>query len=196
MVLVGSEEGAKATTMSLRDALDAAKNAGLDLVEVASHDSGVPICRIIDYGKFKYEKGRKLRQLRRSSTISAQMREVRMTAVISDNDLRSKTRRVTEFLTNSIKVKVSVILKGRMIIRPEFAMEILNKMYKSVEDVGQIEKPPTVAGRTITMVIGPKSRKKNVESQTESEAENGVADGAESQVETELKNEVENQSEV
>lgn len=162
MILVGSDDGDKATMVSLREALSVAESAGLDLVEVANHDNGVPVCRIIDFGKFKYEKERKLRKLKRSSSVSAQIREVRMTAVISDNDLTSKTRLVANFLGNSIKVKVTVVLKGRMIIRPEFAKDILQRLYNSVENIGQIEKPPTVTGRTITMVIGPRSKKKGV----------------------------------
>lgn len=149
------EEGSKPLLMSIARARKTAEDAHLDLVEV-SPDSSPPVCKIMDYGKFKYAQSKKDRVIRRRNAASIQMREIRMTPVISENDLRSKVRTIRKFLdTDGVKVKVTVFLKGRMMIRPELARDVLTQVWSDIKDLAQIDSQPNREGRLISMVVSP-----------------------------------------
>lgn len=151
------KEGSKPRLMSLSQALKIAQEAELDLVEV-SPDVSPPVCKIMDYGKFKYAQSKKDKLIRRRNVASAQLREVRMTPVISENDLRSKVRMIRKFLTDDTsKVKITIFLKGRMMIRPELAREVLLQVWGEIKDVAQIDSQPNRGGRMISMVVSPLS---------------------------------------
>ena len=146
-----------------------AEEVGLDLVEV-SPNSVPPVCRVMDYGKFRYNQSKKEREVKRKSTAVSQLREVRMTPLISENDLQIKTRTVKNLLLNDrAKVKISVMMRGRMIQRPQFGREILQTIFDNIKDIATIDKEPQVIGRSVNMVVSPLAKSKMPKQVTDSD---------------------------
>lgn len=134
-----------------------ARDKGLDLVEVAPN-AVPPVCRILDYGKFKYEQSKKERDARKHQH-NVVLREIRMKAKIDDHDIDFKTRTVEKLLKEGDKVKVSVMMRGRELAHPEIGRALLARVYERVKDVGIIEKPTGQEGRNITMILTPGTAK-------------------------------------
>lgn len=132
-----------------------AEEVGLDLVEVAP-GSDPPVCRIMDYGKFRYIQLKKHKEGRRSGA-SNQTREVRMMPFIFENDLASKMKGIRGFLSDRTKVKVSILLKGRMQSRDQVAYELLQKIADELQDVAAVSREMLREGRTVSMILSPAS---------------------------------------
>ncbi|MBE3574494.1 MAG: translation initiation factor IF-3 [Firmicutes bacterium] len=151
--LIG-ENGEQLGIMPTREALRLAYERGLDLVEVAAA-ARPPVCRIMDYGKFKYEQSKKEREARkRQKTIN--IKEVRMTPKIEEHDFDVKARSAEKFLRDGDKVKVSIRFRGREIVHSNLAHEIMMKLADEVKEVGAMEREPRVEGRSMIMILSPK----------------------------------------
>lgn len=150
-------EGEQVGIVSLDDAKQRAADSGLDLVEVAP-EARPPVCRLMDYGKFKYEAQRKAREARKKQH-TVQVKEVKYRPGIEDHDYEFKTRNVRRFLDDGDKVKVTMMFRGRQLSHPELGLEVLERVMASVEDVGKVESQPTREGRTMHMVIAPLATK-------------------------------------
>jgi len=141
--------------VSFREALEFAKSRGLDLIEVAGN-ANPPVCRIMDYGKYRYEQGKREREAMKKQRMS-ELKGIRMRPGTDEHDLQFKIKNALKFLTSGSKVKVTVIFRSREFTHPEFARESLHKMAESAKEagVGTVEKPATMEGRTMTMILAP-----------------------------------------
>jgi len=150
-----ASDGKQLGIVSIMDALNAAKQEGLDLVEV-SPNSDPPVCRIMDYGKFKYQTSKK-GQGSKKKTQQPQLKEIKLRPHIEDHDLGFKIKNLKKFLEKKDRVKVSVFFRGREMAYMNAGYQLLDRVAKEVEDVGKIEQPPTQEARNrMTMVIVPK----------------------------------------
>ena len=150
--LVG-EDGQQIGVMSLAAALERASASGLDLVEVAGA-STPPVCRLLDYGKWRYEEERKLRTARRNqATVAA--KEVRLRPRISRHDYDWKKERAADFLRARSKVKLVILFRGREREHPELGRELIERLAADVEELGSFEGRATLEGRTMTAVLAP-----------------------------------------
>ncbi|MGE0226895.1 MAG: translation initiation factor IF-3 [Dehalococcoidia bacterium] len=135
------------------DALRMAEEAGLDLVEVAP-TADPPVCRIMDYGKFKYEQSKREKESRKGSKHS-ELREVRMRVKIDEHDIDFKARTARKLLAEGDKVKVSVMFRAREITHPEIGRELLDRFYEKIRDVSTLERNPAMEGRMMSIIVTP-----------------------------------------
>ena len=140
--------------MSSREALVLARERGLDLVEV-SPQASPPVCRIMDYGKFKYEASKREQGARKKGR-SSQLKEIKLRPHTEDHDLGFKVRNLKKFLVKKDKVKVTVIFRGRELAYKDVGVELLKRVQEEVIEEGTVEQPPKHEGRNLTMVIVPK----------------------------------------
>ena len=146
-------EGAMVGVVSLREAFARAEDAGLDLVEV-SPTAAPPVCKILDYGKFKYESQKKAAAARKKQRV-IEVKEIKMRPNIDDNDYDIKMKKVREFLDEGDKVKVTMRFRGREMAHQELAVGILEKVRDQVSDLGKVEQFPKLEGRQMVMVMAP-----------------------------------------
>ncbi len=139
----------------IRQALEIAFEKKLDLVNVAPN-AKPPVCRVMDYGKYKYELAKKEKEARRKQRI-INVKEIRLTPNIESHDLNVKARRANEFLNSGDKVKVSVRFRGREMGHTNIGRQVLNDFAKLIEEHGIIEKPAKLEGRNMTMFLAPKA---------------------------------------
>jgi translation initiation factor IF-3 len=139
--------------MPLPQALGLAREADLDLVEVAS-TAAPPVCRILDYGRFKYEQAKKDREARKSQHASV-LHEVRMRPKTGIHDIEMKARVAEKFLRAGDKVKVTVMFRGREMIHPEVGRGVLETVADKLKEVSTIEKPPSMEGRFLSIILAP-----------------------------------------
>jgi translation initiation factor IF-3 len=151
--LVGAD-GEQVGIMPLNEALNRAAEANLDLVEVAPQASP-PVCRIMDYGKFKYLQSKKTQEARKKQTV-IQVKEVKFRPKIEDHDIAFKVKNIRKFLTQKDKIKVSLVFRGREIAHPQIGIDLLKRVAAEVEDIGTVEQAPKIEGRNLTMIIAPK----------------------------------------
>jgi len=144
-------------------ALNLAKEANLDLVEVAPN-AKPPVAKLIDYGKFKYNEKIKAREARRNQS-TAEIKEIRFRLKIDDHDFDVKKGHVTRFLNGGDKVKVTIMLRGREISRPIGGVELLQRLADDVEEYGTVESKPKQEGRNIIMTLAPKGKKVHTQSE-------------------------------
>lgn len=137
----------------LAEALKIARERGLDLVEVAPM-AVPPVCRLLDYGKFKYEQTKKEREARKRQKVVA-IKEIRLRPKIDDHDLTFKTRIIEDFLKAGDKVKVSVIFRGREIMHAELGQAILQKVAENLKHMAAIERAPVLEGKNLSLVLSP-----------------------------------------
>lgn len=135
-----------------------ARSANLDVVEV-SPTAQPPVCRLMDYGKFKYEQTRKEREARRNQK-TQEMKEMRMKPKIGEHDLNFKTRLIYSFLEDGDKVKVTVNFRGRENAHPELGRDVLLEVAKRLEGVGAVERAPLLEGRSMHMIMTPLAKPK------------------------------------
>jgi len=147
-----SYDGEQVGIRSLNEALNMAQDMDLDLVEVAGQATP-PVCRIMDYGKFKYEQSQKAKESRKKST-HILVKEMKYRPKIGVGDFNTKTRKVEEFLKEGSKVKVTIMFRGREMQHPELGARILENVADAVAEVGHIEVYPEREGRNMTMVLG------------------------------------------
>jgi translation initiation factor IF-3 len=165
------DEGEQLGVMATRDALQKAEERGLDLVEVAPAATP-PVCRLMDYGKFRYEANRKERDARkaRKTKPTNELREVRLKTRIGEHDRSAKTRLVKRLLDEGSKVKVSVMFRGREMDHPEIGMGLLRMVAADLVDDAMLERTPGFEGRFLTMILAP-STVKPTKSEPEPEKE-------------------------
>lgn len=137
-----------------RDAMGRAQEAGLDLVEVAP-TANPPVCRIMDFGKYKYEQAKRERVAHKKSKTSG-LKGMRLSPKIGQHDLETKTRAVTAFLKDGDKVRVSMWFRGREMAHPQVGEQILRRMAQQLADVGVVERVPLMEGRNMIMILAPK----------------------------------------
>ena len=155
--------------MRVEDALRLAYEADLDLVEVAP-DARPPVCKIMDYGKFKYEAAQKARESRKNQQLTV-IKEQKLRPKIDDHDYETKKRNVVRFLEAGSKVKVTIMFRGREQSRPELGFRLLQRLGADVADLGFIETAPKQDGRNMTMVLAPhKGAKTRVKAQEAAQA--------------------------
>lgn len=174
-------EGKGIEVVDLRDALNRAESMGLDLVEV-SPDQDPPVCKIIDYGKWKFDQQKKKKeQAKNQHTIS--VKEIKLRPKIGDHDYDIKKRAALGFLSKGDKVKVSLRFRGREITHPELGMELMNRMAEDVKEISVVEAPAKMEGRQIVMVLSPKpgSKVKKQDNTPAKDAKKEVAAGSASQ---------------
>jgi translation initiation factor IF-3 len=148
-------DGEQIGIMPTREAVDLAYEKGLDLVEV-SPNAKPPVCRILDYGKYKYEESKKARSARKKQH-TVQLKEMRYRPKIEEHDYSFKTRHVREFIVQGYKVKVFVVFRGREMAHVEFGRKIMERVIDDLSDVAQVEVKPKMEGRNLTMLLMPKS---------------------------------------
>jgi len=148
--LVG-EKGEQLGIMPLPQALEMAKKQDLDLVEVAA-TAVPPVCRLLDYGKYKYQQTKRERELRRSQK-SSLLREVRLRPKIGDHDFDAKARIAKKLLEGGDKVKVTVWFRGREITHPDIGWKLLQRMAETLKDIAAIDRQPSMEGRRMNVIL-------------------------------------------
>lgn len=183
----GSQEGIKA----LPDALQYAKDLDLDLVEVAP-DANPPVCRVMDYPKFKYEQGMQRKESRRKA-MNVIVKEMKFRPKIDEHDYTTKTKHVERFLAEGSKVKVTIMFRGRELAHPDLGMKILNRIAEQVGETAVVEAMPKIDGRNMVMVLAPaakrpvsKAAKASTKASPEPAAQAVVSQETEDVVETEV----------
>jgi translation initiation factor IF-3 len=139
-------------------ALQMARDAGLDLVEVAPQ-AQPPVCKLLDYGKYKFEIEKKNRESRKHQK-QIRIKEIRMQPKIDEHDLEFKTRHIREFLDEGSKVKVTVRFRGRELAHTELGKEVLDRILQMLTDSFIVEKPAQMEGRTMSLLLNPKGKAK------------------------------------
>jgi translation initiation factor IF-3 len=147
-------DGAQIGVMPTRDALRLAESKGYDLVEV-SPETSPPVCKIMDYGKYKYELSKKARGAKKKQ-MAFQLKEMRLRPKIEEHDYQFKCKHVREFLTQGNKVKILVEFRGREMTHREFGQRLMERLQKDLEDVGTVGQRPKMEGRSLTMTLMPR----------------------------------------
>ena len=150
--LVG-EKGEQLGVMPLSQALETARKHNLDLVEVAP-TAVPPVCRVLDYGKYKYEQAKKERELRKGQRTSL-LREVRLRPKIGNHDFEAKARSVRRLLDGGDKVKVTVRFRGREITHSELGLRLLQRMMEALKEVASVDKQPSMYERAMFIILSP-----------------------------------------
>lgn len=150
---VVNQSGVMLGVISTAEALEHAKQAELDLVEVAP-DERPPVCRIMDYGKFKYEQKKK--QAKNTKTHQVQIKEIRLRPKTGEHDIEFKVKQARGFLTDRDKVKVNVMFKGREMAHVDRGRQMILDIIAVLEDIAKVEKMPSMEGRSMTAVLTPK----------------------------------------
>lgn len=153
-VRVIGAEGDQLGILPRLDAIALAKEAGLDLVEVAA-TSDPPVCRIMDYGKFKYEQQKKKADAKKRQNI-IQIKEIKVRPKTDDHDYETKLRHIRRFLEDGDRCKVTVFFRGREIVHKDRGTAILERMVTDLADVARVEQEPRAEGRTLQMLLVPK----------------------------------------
>ena len=149
--------GEQVGVVPIDQALRMAREADLDLVEVAP-EANPPVCKVMDYGNFKYEAAQKVREARKNQ-VNTVLKTVRFGLKIDDHDYNTKVGQVRKFLKAGDKVKVMVVFRGREQSRPEMGVNLLRKLADEVTEFGTVESNPSIDGRNMVMVIGPLKNK-------------------------------------
>jgi translation initiation factor IF-3 len=160
----------------LPEALAIARELDLDLVEVAAQ-ANPPVCRVMDYGKFKYEAAQKAKESRRK-TSNVVIKEMKYRPKIGGGDFDTKTRKVEHFLAEGHKVKVTLTFRGREVYHPELGKKILDQVEEAVKDVGRVEIFPRIDGRNMTMVLAPDKRAQAAKQKADAAAAAEAAEAA------------------
>jgi len=153
-VRVIGPEGEMLGIMQTHEAKSIAREKNLDLVEV-NPKARPPVCKVMDFGKYKYEESKKKRQARKAQ-VHVELKEVKLRPKTDDHDLEFKVKHARRFLEEGNKVKITCRFRGREITHPETARRQLDYVMESCEDIGQMEQPPRMEGRTMTCIISPK----------------------------------------
>ncbi|MBQ0071134.1 MAG: translation initiation factor IF-3 [Spirochaetales bacterium] len=171
-VFLIDENGEQKGVMSAFDAYKLAEEAGLDLVEV-SPMANPPVCKILDFGKYRYEMEKKQKEAKKNQTVT-KLKEVRMQSKIADNDVNTKSKAIAEFLGEGDKVKVSIRFKGRTMTHPELGKEVLDTILVKLTDMGcpfNLDKPAFMEGKMMSIMLSPaKSAKAKAKAQPQPEA--------------------------
>ena len=149
-----SESGEQLGIMSSREALKLAREADLDLVKIAPN-AKPPVCKIIDYGKYRYELARKEKEAKKKQK-TMEVKEVRLSPNIDTNDLNTKANQARKFITKGDKVKVTLRFRGREMAHVNYSKQILDSFYEKLEDIAVIDKNAKMEGRSMVMFLSQK----------------------------------------
>jgi translation initiation factor IF-3 len=147
-------EGKQLGILSTQDAIKEALRAGLDLVEVAPN-SAPPVCRIMDYGKFRYQQSKKM-QVAKKHAISVQLKEIRLRPRTEEHDLQTKIKHIKKFLEQNNKVKISMMFRGREIVYTDLGKAVMEEIKTELEPVCSVDQQPRIEGRNMVMILTPK----------------------------------------
>jgi translation initiation factor IF-3 len=147
-------EGKQLGIMTIQDALRQASEAGLDLVEVAPNSSP-PVCRVMDYGKFRYQQSKKMQVARKHQAV-LQLKEIRLRPKTEEHDLQVKLRHIRKFLEENNKVKITMMFRGREIAYAEIGRKIMEGLIQELGDIGNVDQQPKLEGRNMVMIVAPK----------------------------------------
>lgn len=153
-VRVIGAEGQQVGILPTDEALAMAVELGLDLVEVAPN-AEPPVCRVMDYGKYKYEQQKKQQEARKKQTI-VQIKEIKVRPKTDDHDFNTKVKHILRFLEEGDRVKVTVFFRGREIVHKDRGEMILRRVVEAVADVAKVEQEPRAEGRTLFLLLAPK----------------------------------------
>lgn len=184
-VRVIDPEGKQLGVMPTSQALAAAQQNGMDLIEI-SPNANPPVCKIFDYGKFKYEAEKREREARKHQHAS-KLKEIKLRLNIDDHDYETKLHHMRGFLASAMKVKVSLFFRGRENARPEFGHELMRRVVRDLEGYGHTEVMPKLMGKSLTMMLSSErgaakkyeaefGRQAEVEEETETETETAKAE--------------------
>ena len=157
MLLIGAE-GEQLGVKPLPEALSIARDEGLDLVEVAAN-ANPPVCRIMNYGRYKYEQEQRRKESRRKAT-NVVVKEMKFRPKIDEHDYTTKMKHVERFLAEGSKVKLTIMFRGREVFHPELGLRILERVAEQVSDHATVESAPRQDGRNMTMVLNPTKKPK------------------------------------
>jgi len=147
-------EGEQVGVIPIKEALEAAVDAGLDLVEV-SPNANPPVCKILDYGRYRYEQTKKKHEAKKKQS-AFQLKEIKVRPKTGEHDLQVKISHIKKFIGKKDKVKVSVIFRGREITLSELGKTVLQKIMVETEEIAVVEQEPKFEGRILVMVLAPK----------------------------------------
>lgn len=153
-VRVIGAEGEQLGILQRNEAIAMAREIGCDLVEVSSNATP-PVCRIMDYGKFKYEQQKKKQDAKKRQAV-VQVKEIKVRPKTDEHDYETKLKHIRSFLEDGDRCKVTVFFRGREIVHKDRGIEILERIVKDLEDVGKVEQDPRAEGRTLQMLVVPK----------------------------------------
>ena len=153
-VRVIASDGEQLGVMPTRDAIRKAEELGFDLVEVAP-TANPPVCRIMDYGKYKYEMSKKAQESKKHQTVIT-VKEVKLRPRTDDHDIGFKMNNAKRFLSEGNKVKVSIMFRGREMAHPELGRALLERVVKELENEAAVEQQPRMEGRNMFLLLGPK----------------------------------------
>ncbi len=153
-VLLIDHEGEKRGVVSTEDAIEIARNVGMDLVEV-SPNTTPPVCKILDYGKFKYQQQKKKNEAKKKQKV-VEIKEIKMRPNIDSHDYDVKTKAMRRFFDEGDKVKVTLRFRGREMAHQERGMELLQRVQTDFEEVAKVEQMPKLEGRQMMMVMAPR----------------------------------------
>lgn len=149
------EEGQPLGILNVRDALNMAHEKGLDLIEVAPQ-AQPPVCRVGDYGKIKYEQGKRERDQHKKQR-QQEIKGIKMRPVTAEHDFQVRLRHTQKFLEEGDKVKITIQFKAREITHPEIARKLMDRMIEQIGDKAIVEKPVSIEGKMMTMILSPKA---------------------------------------
>jgi translation initiation factor IF-3 len=155
-VRVIDAEGEQAGVMSLRTALELAREAGLDLVEI-SPNAEPPVCRVMDYGRFKFEQSKKAHTARKKQK-QVQLKEVKFRPGTEEGDYQVKLRNLVRFLENGDKTKITLRFRGREMAHRELGAQLLKRVEEDLNELALVEQRPKMEGRQMVMVMAPRKR--------------------------------------
>jgi len=147
------EDGEQLGVLDTRDALDRAREKGLDLVEVAPN-ADPPVCKIMDYGKFKYQQQKKLQEAKKKQTV-IKIKEVKFRPKTDEHDYQTKLGKILKFLDDGDRCKVTVFFRGREIVHKDRGLKMLERVVTDTAEVAKVESRPMSEGRTMTMMLAP-----------------------------------------
>lgn len=148
------ENGTQLGVLLTRDALEIARERGLDLVEVQPN-AMPPVCRLMDYGRFRYEESRRERESRRKAK-GAELKEVRIAPKIDEHDLQTKARQAQKFLEAGDKVKISVLFRGREMLHQDIGRNLLLKLVNQLSSIATLDQDPRLEGRSMSVLLSPR----------------------------------------
>lgn len=154
---VVDSDGTQLGIMPLRQALELAEQKNLDLVKIAPQ-AKPPVCKIIDYGKFRFEQSKREKEQRKNQRV-VDIKEVRLSLNIDTHDFETKRNHAARFLSEGNKVKASIRFRGRELGHPELGQEIMRRFAEALSEAANVEKPPKLEGRTMLMFLAPKPAK-------------------------------------
>ena len=156
-VRVIGADGAQLGVLPTQRALELAEEAGLDLVKIVPN-AQPPVCKLMDYDKHRYEQAKREREMRKNQKVIS-VKEVQLSATIEENDVQTKAKNAVRFLQDGDKVKVSIRFRGRQIAHSDIGLKVMQDFVDRTKDVAVVEKRPSLEGRHMIMILGPKADK-------------------------------------